>query len=369
MSGRTSLIIGGGFFGMYIAEYLALTGQKVILCEKENDFMQRASYNNQARVHNGYHYPRSTLTALRSRVSFPVFCKEFADCVDSSFKKYYMIGKILGKVTAGQFKLFCDRIGLYCEEAESQVKKLVNQQFIEEVFSTVEYAFDACKLKNIMISRLQAAGVEYYLDTEVVALRRKREFFQVRTVYRGKREIFEAEQIFNCTYSLLNAVLVNSGIDFIPLKHEMTEMALVEVPEILQDKGITIMCGPFFSVMPFPDRHLHTLSHVRYTPHYEWYDSTEYFNAHQHFAAAHKESAYRKMVYDARRYLPCMADCQYKGSLWEVKTVLPRSEIDDSRPILFKDNYGFAGLHVIMGGKIDNIYDAVEIIQQKGLDK
>ena len=53
------VIIGGGFFGMYIAEYFARQGKKVLLCEKEADFMQRASYANQARVHNGYHYPRS----------------------------------------------------------------------------------------------------------------------------------------------------------------------------------------------------------------------------------------------------------------------------------------------------------------------
>lgn len=60
-------IIGGVFFGMYIAEYLALKGCKVTIFVKENDFMTHASYHNQARVHNGYHYPRSILTALRSR--------------------------------------------------------------------------------------------------------------------------------------------------------------------------------------------------------------------------------------------------------------------------------------------------------------
>ncbi len=53
--------------------------------------MSRASYNNQARVHNGYHYPRSILTALRSRISFPRFVDEFRDCVDSDFDKYYLI--------------------------------------------------------------------------------------------------------------------------------------------------------------------------------------------------------------------------------------------------------------------------------------
>ena len=36
------------------------------------DLMQRASYANQARVHNGYHYPRSLLTALGCLFIIPI---------------------------------------------------------------------------------------------------------------------------------------------------------------------------------------------------------------------------------------------------------------------------------------------------------
>jgi len=54
--------------------------------------MARASYNNQARIHNVYHYPRSVLTALRSRQSFPRFIKDFSQCVCDDFDKFYMVG-------------------------------------------------------------------------------------------------------------------------------------------------------------------------------------------------------------------------------------------------------------------------------------
>jgi hypothetical protein len=47
----------------------------------------------------------------------------------------------------------------------------------------------------------------------------------------------------------------------------------------------------------------------------------------------------------------------------KVKTVLPLSEVDDSRPILFKAHWGLPNLICIMGGKIDNIYDAIEEYQ------
>jgi hypothetical protein len=66
------------------------------------------------------------------------------------------------------------------------------------------------------------------------------------------------------------------------------------------------------------------------------------------------------MVRDAARYLPSLAACEYRDSLWEVKTVLPRSENDDSRPILFRPDHGIPNYHVIMGGKIDNVYDVAD---------
>ena len=68
------------------------------------------------------------------------------------------------------------------------------------------------------------------------------------------------------------------------------------------------------------------------------------------------------MLKDASRYIPLLSECKYLSSLWEVKTVLPRSEGDDSRPILCRFNYGLIGYHCLMGGKVDNVYDAVEAI-------
>ena len=141
---------------------------------------------------------------------------------------------------------------------------------------------------------------------------------------------------------------------------------MVNIPEELSNIGITVMCGPFFSVMPFPAAQLHSFSHVRYTPHYEWYDGENmlYRNAHEHLANQKIESNWNKMRYDAKRYIPLLNDCTYKESLFEVKTVLPRSEEDDSRPILFKPDYGgMKGFHYIMGGKIDNIYDVIDSIE------
>ena len=163
------LVLGGGFFGMNIAEHFSNQGKKVLLCEKYGNFMSRASYSNQARIHNGYHYPRSVLTAMRSRISFPRFVKDFPECVVNDFDKYYGIGKILGKVNATQFAEFCKRIGAECEEAPPRVTNLFDSHYIEKIFRVKEYAFDAKILCSTMLARMKAAGTEY-LAQAIIAL-------------------------------------------------------------------------------------------------------------------------------------------------------------------------------------------------------
>jgi len=362
----SAVVIGGGFFGLCIAEYLARKLGDVLLCEKESELMSRASYVNQARIHNGYHYPRSILTAFRSRLNFPRFIKDFSECIDSSFEKYYAIGKTFSKVSARQYELFCNRIGAFIEIAPDEIRALFNPSMIEEVFTTHEYAFDAVILRNLMAGRIKAAGVEARLNTKALKVASEGdEGVSVEIMSDGQRETVRADHVFNCTYSQINRLLRNSGLPLIPLKHEMTEMALVELPEELRLLGITVMCGPFFSTMPFPPEKLHSLSHVRYTPHFEWYDSDDnYVDAHELFDRTDKKTAFPHIIRDVKRYLPAMEKCVYKGSLWEVKTVLPLSEVDDSRPILFKTHFGIPNLHCVMGGKLDNIYDVIDEIDK-----
>src|SRR5438309_221649 len=143
-----ALVIGGGFYGLYLAEVLASRLPRVLLCERGESLMSRASYANQARVHNGYHYPRSMLTALRSRVNFPRFIDEFREAVRSDFEKVYAIPRQGSKVTAEQFAESMRRIGAPIEPARPAVKKLFEAALIEDVFRVREYAFDSSVLRR-----------------------------------------------------------------------------------------------------------------------------------------------------------------------------------------------------------------------------
>ena len=162
-----ALIVGGGFYGLYLAEFLAARLPRVLLCERGADPMRRASYANQARVHNGYHYPRSVLTALRSRVNFPRFVAEFRSAVRSDFEKVYAIPRQGSKVTAEQFAESMRRIGAPIAPASDGVKKLFDRALIEQVFRVREYAFDSTELRRLMLERVRRAGVEVRLNATV----------------------------------------------------------------------------------------------------------------------------------------------------------------------------------------------------------
>ena len=102
------LIIGGGIFGLTSAIVLGEAGIKVTLVEKRYDVMQEASLVNQNRVHFGYHYPRSKVTAEESFAGLGSFKEFYGDSIHDSFSKYYGIAKRGSHVTADEFVNFCD---------------------------------------------------------------------------------------------------------------------------------------------------------------------------------------------------------------------------------------------------------------------
>jgi glycine/D-amino acid oxidase-like deaminating enzyme len=363
MGSYDTIIIGGGFYGLSVALFLrdVIGMESILVIEKEPVMMSRASYVNQARVHMGYHYPRSVLTAYRSAVNFPRFVDEYKEAIVNDFDKYYAISKILSKVNGRQFVEFSRKINIDIEDAPEHIQRRFNPRLTDGVYKVKEYAFDSHKLRDILLAKINARpGITINSGEEVESVTGLEGGVRILT---SKCE-YKAKNVISCTYSQLNKLHRNSGIELIPLKHEIAEMCLVRLPKSLKDFSVTMMDGPFFSIMPFPTRGLHTLSHVRYTPHESWKDTEDTpsirHDAHKYFSGLNIQTNYKRMYADVVRYIPELKDMELADTIWEVKTVLQKSEGDDSRPILFRPNFGIKGYTCIMGGKLDNIYDVFE---------
>lgn len=350
------VIIGGGFYGVMLSLFFKSIFKKVIILEKEADLLTKASYNNQARVHNGYHYPRNFVTALRSHINYARFIADFPEAIDDSFLMTYAIAKNTSKVTAAQFIKLCKQIGSPLRPVQAKVKDLFSSRLIEEVFAVEEIVFNSAKIRNILKEKLHEKKITISCDTEVVTVRKDAEDLEV-VCKNGDR--YFAKKVFICTYARINAILSHSDLPMLSFKYELTEMPLITMPKHLTKFGVTIMDGPFFSVMPFPDRKMHSLHHVRYTPHMSWLDERD-----QQFDKKYLQSKYLYMYKDVQRYIPALKGISYNDALLEVKTVLTQNEGNDGRPILLRKDHGIKNVFIVLGGKIDNIYDIFNELQK-----
>ena len=183
--------------------------------------------------------------------------------------------------------------------------------------------FNAVELAKSIENQIKQESISVALGTTASSIRKDASGDLYLTL-RGpvpELETVQSKYVFNCTYSGLNQLTGDFEETRTALKHEVTEMALVKPPEEFSELGITVMDGPFFSLMPFPARGFHSLSHVRYTPHYSWVDQVTR-NPYDELNSYHKESRADRMIRDVSRYMTSFSNTAYKESIFEIKTVL-----------------------------------------------
>lgn len=340
-------IIGGGFYGARLATALSARGsRRVLLLERENGIMRRASFVNQARLHNGYHYPRAPRTGATARRNFGRFLDEFRFAIRTDVPMLYAIAR-QSLVSAEQFVQFCAEIGSPCAQAPPDHTCLFDPATIEAVFAVEEFSLDASAIAREMARRLARAGVDcrFGRTARVAGITGRGVLLEA-----GPDRI-EARHVVNCTYAELDTIGVRTGH---AIKKEVAEIAMIRPPPALARVAVTVMDGPFFSTMPFPPLDCHSLTHVRYTPHEAWVGPGE--------PPRPRPSLVEAMVRDASRFLPCIGTCTPLRSLYEVKAVLQATESNDARPILFETSPDSDRILSVLGSKLDHIYDVEALL-------
>ena len=349
-----ALVIGAGFFGIEIALELHRIGfRRILIAEREDRIMRRSSYVNQARVHNGYHYPRSLATAERSRVNFNAFVAEYRDAVLDGMDSVYAIAHG-SRVNSAQFETFCRMLGAPCQPAPPRITDLFDGALIEAAFITREFAFDASRLAMRLAVTLEDANITLRLQAEARVLGGDTDGVDVDVA----GTVHRAAYVFNCTYADIEfaGVKLRTGV-----KKELAEMVLIVPPPELRNLGVTVMDGPFFSTMPFPAAGLHSLSHVRHTPH-------ESYGSSSRQDLTPRRTNRDAILRDSQRYLPCLARSDIVGSLFDIKATLIRNEDDDGRPILIERATHLPRVFSVLGAKIDNIYDVRRFLRAEAWD-
>lgn len=373
MEKTDKLIIGSGLYGLYSALYCARKGQSVTVLECDDKPFSRATYINQARVHQGYHYPRSISTAVKSAGYFERFNEDYGFCINREFDQIYATSSLYSWSSGEQFKSFCKAAGIPCEELHPS--NYFRDGMCDGVFKTREYTYDAMMLRDYFIDELKKFGNSVRLEygVKIKSIDKDTDSYIIDA---GDRGSFVSPFVLNATYAGTNQILDMAGFEKFKIKYELCEIILCDVNDKLRDTGFTVMDGPFFSIMPFGKTGLHSLTSVTFTPHTVSYDEVPVFACQDRSVGyctktrlgncnecpARPETAFPYMANLARKYMTDDYAFSYKQSLFSMKPILMSSEIDDSRPTVirkYSEGPTFVG---VLSGKINTVYDLDEVL-------
>ena len=365
------IIIGAGIYGLYSAHVCSKQGQRVLVLERDPDAFMRATYINQARVHMGYHYPRSKMTALKSAHYFQRFCDDYGFCIKDDFKQIYATSAALSWTNAEAFQKFCDDSNIPCERINE--REYFQSGLCDGAFLTKEYTFDALILRDYFLKELTESGyVDILFNQNVEKIEQEDSCWIV--ISSGKK--YSTPFILNATYAGINEIQKMMGYETFNIKYELCEIILCEVDDRLKDIGLTVMDGPFFSIMPFGKTGYHSLTSVTFTPHITSYDETATFECQKNSKGlcspehlhncndcpTKPDSAWPYMGQLARKYMLPELKFKYIKSLFSMKPILKVAEIDDSRPTMIKVEHHSPTFVSAFSGKINTIYDLDEVL-------
>lgn len=216
------IIIGAGLYGLYAAEFCGKRGENILVIEYDSEAFKRATYINQARVHMGYHYPRSYSTAIKSAGYFERFNKDYGFCIHSEFEKIYATSTNFSWTNASQFRKFCDASSIRCDDVNAS--KYFKEGMCDGTFVTTEYTYDAHLLRDYFLNELsKLPSVTIIYSRRITEIKPVGKYYEV-LLEDGK--IYSTEFLLNATYASTNQVINMLGFEPFKIKYELCEMIL-----------------------------------------------------------------------------------------------------------------------------------------------
>lgn len=367
------IIIGAGIYGLYAAVESAKKGYKTLVLERDSDALTRGSFINQARLHSGYHYPRSKETAQKSRDYFFRFMNDFKDAINVDFKQYYAISHDQSLTTKDDFVKFCNDLNIKCDEIDSSI--YFKDGSIDGLFDTLEYSIDCIEIRDILLDRCKEYdNLEIEFNSEVVNVNYDGEFTVV-VFHESIIKTYESKWLLNATYANTNSILSMLNLEPLDIKYEQCEVILCAVSKKLKNVGLTVMDGPFFSIMPFGNTGLHSLTSVCHTPHITSYDKYPIYDCQLKSPSCNgfsmencntcelkPKSKAKEMMELASNYLTDDIKITPIKSLFTIKPILNSCEKDDARPTLVKTYREIPNFITVFSGKLNTMYDLDEVL-------
>jgi hypothetical protein len=373
-------IIGGGIFGLYIAKTMLEFDLEVDVYEQEDSLGKGASQVNQARLHLGYHYPRSEETAKQCISGFEKFAKEFEEGINKDFKQYYTIAKNNSKTNKIEYLDFCKKMNLPHKIVELE-SNLINSDQNDLVIETLEYSFDWKIVIDKLEYQVRLNGGKILLNHKIVGGDIKGLKKSLVSSYKDLLIKKDYDIVINSAYANINGLNKVLGAPLLPLSFELCEMIKVKVPDKLKNVGITIMDGDYTSIMPYGLSGYHTISNVRNTPHERSDEDFPSFSCNKGLnelnlcsdknlnvclnCSFRPITSFDKMIDFGQKYIPILKECVFVESMITVKAILNNVENTDARPSSIFEFESIPNYFCIFSGKVDTVIDIAENLMKK----
>ncbi len=243
---KNILIIGAGVHGCFLAKYLSKKKFNIFLLEKESDICKGSSGATHNRANRGFHYPRSKQTASECKNAYNYFEKNYK----KYFKKlnsYYCIEK-KSKINFKEYVKFFKKNKLKFKIIKSN--KYLKNNNLEGIIQAEEGCFDHLKIKNTLKKYLKKQNINLYFNFDLKKVKKKGG--QLSLISKKNRVITKKiDIIINATYdnsnNLIKIFFKNQKTK--KYRHQLTEVVVVKSK--IKMPGITIMDGPFATIMPY----------------------------------------------------------------------------------------------------------------------
>lgn len=316
-------VIGGGIFGLSCALSLG-SHHEVTIIEKAATILAGASYGNQNRFHYGYHYPRSQATARECLDSLKLFLEKYGSAVLSDFQNYYCVANEGSKTSPEDYIKFCDTVSIP-HTVEWPPETYLNRNKISVCFRVPEPILDLPLLRRIIDNQLpRYRTIDLLLRSRAVLGRKASNGKKILTVETdGIKKDFEFDYIVNATYNNLNDMCEWFGFDRRRFQYELVEIPVISIRNGKRI-GLTVMDGPFCSILPYGLSRQTLLYHAKESV-------LDMQVAHKYVPRDCYSSNWTSIIDRSLEFMPILASVDYHYSIMAMRAVDPESERDDAR--------------------------------------
>lgn len=365
------VIIGAGIYGLHASLHPNFSENKVLIIEKEKDILTRASFINQARLHNGYHYPRSIQTAKASAKYFDKFFRDYSFAINHTFHSIYAISKDNSLTSKEEFEEFCNTVNIPFKTINDSLYFKPNM--VSSAYETKEFVYDINLIRKYYLEKIaKNLNISISFNTFIQKAIQK-DYQYLLTLSTG--ETICTDCVINTSYASVNQINELFNLPKYDIKYELCEVELGKANHSLKNVAVTVMDGPFFSIMPFGKTEYHSLTSVNHTPHDTCYQKLPSFECQTHnpncnsmildncnncsYRPASKEKSMHHLF---TQYLKEDYDFTYEKSLFTIKPILLVSEQDDSRPTVITKHSKTPIFISCLSGKFNTMYLLDEFI-------